>query len=409
MTSYYLLDVTRLVARCWKGNLPTGIDRVAMAYLTHFASRAQAVIQYRGIVRVLTASQSERLFCILQSQHCGMRWNLIRLLASILKGPSPSRDFTGKTYINVGHTDFDLANHWRWISANALRSVYMIHDLIPIRRPELTSPHATKRHKARVVRALSDGNGIITNSRSTLADLSEFARWQGIALPPTLPAKLGTDHLHWTGREAQVPASYFVCASTIEPRKNHLMLLRIWKRLIVKLGPNTPKLMLIGQWGYQADLVRSVMRSNAELARHVTVLTRCDDAEMVKWVRSAKAVLIPSLAEGYGLPLAEAMALGTPAIVSDLGCAKEIGNNVPRYIPSNDEGAWEREIISFLRDDSEAQRQRKLLAQHTPKTWAAHFRLVEDWLEDLGAVSCANRTGGLQNWERLRQAREAAQ
>lgn len=266
-----------------------------------------------------------------------------------------------------------------------LKSAYLIHDLIPINHPELTSEHAVRRHLARVQMAVSNADGIITNSRATTDDLKQFVAQSNLDVPPVLEAHLGTDHIAEVSPKRQIDGPYFVYVSTIEARKNHLLLLRAWKRLTRKFGERAPKLLLIGQWGFQADLVRNMISREQELVQSIIVINQCADAEMARWVQSAQAVLIPSMAEGFGLPLAEAMALGTPAIVSDLQCFREIGGNIPDFISPSDAIGWETAIAEFINDPAKANRQRALLAQHHPTSWSMHFKLVENWVTNLPA------------------------
>ena len=65
-----LLDVTRLIWRRWRGGLPTGVDRVCLAYLDHFGPRARAVVQRGGVHLVLDHRRSQRLFGLLRSRRC---------------------------------------------------------------------------------------------------------------------------------------------------------------------------------------------------------------------------------------------------------------------------------------------------------------------------------------------------
>ena len=69
----HLLDVTRLIWRRWAGRLPTGIDRVCLAYLREYRSRSQAVVQARGFRRILTESASDKLFDMLSVPGPGLR------------------------------------------------------------------------------------------------------------------------------------------------------------------------------------------------------------------------------------------------------------------------------------------------------------------------------------------------
>lgn len=80
-----LFDVTRLVALHWTGRRANGIDRICLAYLRHFASRALAVLQHRGVIRVLSRSASHRLFVLLAGDRCrGVRRRLVLHLAGAL-------------------------------------------------------------------------------------------------------------------------------------------------------------------------------------------------------------------------------------------------------------------------------------------------------------------------------------
>ena len=375
-----LLDVTRLVALGWTGRKVTGIERVCDAYLQHYRSRAQAVVQYRGIVRVLSDKHSDDLFALLANRTDGFRAQMARLAPTIFLSRSERDGYDSKFYINVGHTDFDLQSHWRWIESARLRSIYLLHDVIPIQHPELTHSHAVKRHLGRVTLALLKAAGIIANSQSTIDDIRQFAAFSDARMPPILAAHLGVDHLSTIDQQPAQRGRHFVSLGTIEPRKNHALLLRVWERLIADTGSDPPVLTLIGRWGRQSDVVREMLRSNPRLARHVNVLTNCSDAEASRWIRSASAVLLPSKAEGYGLPLAEAMALGTPVIASDLACFREIGDNIPLLIKAGDDAAWATAITDFLRPGGEADRQRARFSSHRPHSWNQHFQLVDDWM-----------------------------
>lgn len=384
-TKPILLDVTRMIANSWVDEAATGIDRVCKSYLLHFRSQSLAVVQHRGVHRILTAEQSNTLFDLLVTRHHLFRWKLARLMPQVLNTKMTRSDCEGKTYLNVGHTDFDLQSHWEWLESLGLKSAYLIHDLIPINHPDLTTEHAVRRHLARVQKAVSNADGIITNSQSTTDDLRHFAANNNLSLPPVIEAHLGTDHIPEVAAERQLDQPYFVYVSTIEARKNHQLLLHAWKKLAGHLLNRTPKLVLIGQWGFQAEQVQNMLSQEPELAQNVIVINQCDDAEMVRWVQSAHAVLIPSFAEGFGLPLAEAMALGTPAIVSNLPCFREIGRDIPVYVSATDAAGWEAAIVAFMKGSSEADRQRALLSQHRPTTWAMHFKSVDDWVAALPA------------------------
>jgi glycosyltransferase involved in cell wall biosynthesis len=95
-------------------------------------------------------------------------------------------------------------------------------------------------------------------------------------------------------------------------------------------------------------------------------------------------LLFPSFAEGYGLPLAEALALGVPVIASDLPALREVGGVVPDYLDPLDGAAWRNAVADYVRPDSLARRaQLARLAGWTPPSWSAHFAILDEVLDGL--------------------------
>ena len=388
-----LFDVTRLIATGWMRQNATGIDRVCDAYLRHYQKHAHAVIQHKGVFRVLSERHSDKLFALLANRGKGIRYQLTNLLARMIAASSSTAKGDGRVYINVGHTDFDLKSHERWISRCNLKPVYMIHDMIPIDDHAYCLPHATKRHRGRVISALKIGAGIIVNSRSTASDLCNFAVDQEIPIPPLLAAHLGAKTFDDDrAKTPEVSSTHFVCIGTIEPRKNHLMLLKVWQQLVATRSKNIPQLIIIGRWGKKSESVRKLFDSDPKLTKHVTFLDKCNDEELLQWTKSSKAVLLPSLAEGFGLPLVEAMVIGAPVIASNLACFKEIGGNIPLFLSPNDPLAWQSTIEEFLDDDKERNRQKRLLSHFVAPSWDNHFATVDSWLNTINDDNMTKQT-----------------
>ncbi|NLR41449.1 glycosyltransferase family 1 protein [Novosphingobium sp. ERW19] len=382
----FLLDVSRLIWRSWSGRLPTGIDRVCYAYLDHFSERSQAVVQYRGVARVLTPESSDKLFAALKLPDRMFKARLAALLPGVMATAARSIDGRGTFYINVGHTDIDLARLLDWTRRNNVKPIYLIHDLIPLTHSEFCRVEAIERHRGRVINALFSAAGVIANSQATATELELFGRNHGIPLPPILSAWLAGAELASPQVVPLKTGRHFVCVGTIEGRKNHFMLLKIWQRLVARLGPSAPKLVLIGQNGAEAGHVQNLLDRGNGLSDHVQILSRCPDEELGQWIRSARALLLPSFAEGFGLPVIESLTLGTPVIASDLPCFREIGQGIPTLLDPLDAIAWERMIVSFLDQSPERSRQLRLLKAYEQPTWARHFAAVEDWLTQLKSL-----------------------
>lgn len=395
-----LLDCTRIVARYLSGAMPTGIDRVADAYRQHFAPRAQAVIQIRGRAKVMSRAHSQQLFALLDTPGGALRQRfgaLTNAIAALVSGGGRSVSTpAGALYLNVTHTDFDLDRHIAWVRSENLQPVYLLHDLIPIQHPHFTTPHKVARHNGRVRRALEVASGIIANSHSTASAIATFARTEGLAMPPILGAPLGSSHLPLQlplPESSAAPATQrltFVCISTIEQRKNHMLLLDVWQRLIARHGEDAPQLMLIGRWGVGSQAVRQRYLSDPQLRRFVTIHTGCTDDEVVQHLSAARALLAPSRAEGFGLPVIEALKLGVPVIASDLPVFREVGGAVPTFLAPDAPDEWLRMIEEFVSDGAERNRQIAALRAWSTPDWRDHFALVDDWLQTLPA--CRGRS-----------------
>lgn len=378
----FLLDVTRLIWRRWRGRLPTGIDRVCLAYLRHFGPRAQAVVQHKRFRRTLERRASHELFTLLESPGDNFK---LRLLAGALKNLAR---FQGRgrrrLYLNVGHTGLDSPGFRQWMTAADVRPVYLVHDLIPITHPQFCRAKEAVRHRERMRAVLTTACGVIVNSEATRADLTRFAGEEGLPLPPTLAAPLGVDALPDAPPARPPERPTFVTLGTIEARKNHMLLLNIWSRLVERLGDGAPRLLIIGQRGWEADQVFDLLDKSDKLRGHVVELAGCSDEELVQHFASARALLFPSFAEGYGLPLAEALGMGVPAIASNLSVFREIGGEIPLYLSPSDEEAWEEAILDYARADRVSREAQLLRMQgFRAPDWPGHFDAVERWLEKL--------------------------
>lgn len=378
-----LLDVTRLIWRRWKGRLPTGIDRVSLAYLEYFGPQAQAVVQHERFRRILDTRASQELFAMLRSPGSSFRRSLaVGLLKNVAHLKAKGR---GRFYLNVGHTGLNASGFRRWAQDADVRPIYLVHDLIPITHPQFARPGEDLRHRQRMRTALSTGVGILGNSRATLDELTRFASAEGLRMPPALAATLGIDAPQArTVGEAPIHRT-FVSLGTIEARKNHLLLLDIWSKFSAELGDKAPRLLIIGQRGWEANEVFQRLDHDEKLRGLVVELGQCSDLEAAEHLRSARALLFPSFAEGYGLPLVEAIAAGVPAIASDLPVFRELCGNIPDYLDPQDESAWRTEILDYVRADSGHRRaQVQRLAGFVAPSWADHFASVEAWLTTLG-------------------------
>lgn len=369
-----LLDVTRLISRSWTGRQSTGLDRVCYAYLRRYRHEALAVVQHRGLVRVLGPRRSEKLFAMLLRPAKGFRPRFVGFAPAALADPMPEAALAGLAYLNVSHTDFDLDAHFDWVERSRVRPFYFIHDLIPVLHPDLTRPRAVRRHRGRVVGALRKADGIIVSSHCVARDLASFARSESLAGPPILVAPIAGEGFALSQPVEAPQTPYFLTIGTIEPRKNHALLFEVWCELAARMGPATPKLVVVGQEGPLTGEILAPVRNDAPLAAHVDWRKRCSDGELAVLLAGAQALLMPSLAEGFGLPLVEALQAGVPAIASDTAIFREIGQGAAMFIDPTDRAGWASTIETLVNGE------RPALAPFAAPSWDDHFAALDSWL-----------------------------
>lgn len=378
-----LLDVTRLVWRVWSGRLPTGIDRVCLAYLDHYRPRALAVVQRQELRLVLDEHHSDKLFALLRQGGPGFRRRLIALLAAAALARRSLPETAGWTYLNIGHTGLDSTGLPEWLARQRWKPVYLVHDLIPISHPEFCRPGEAIRHRQRMRTVLESAAGVIANSAATRDALNEFAGLERHPAPPCQVAWLAAPEMVAPAALPAVNRPTFVMIGTIEGRKNHLLLLHLWEKLAKELGSATPRLVLIGQRGWEADEVFALLDRSPRLKGYVRELGRCDDATMFGWLDQARALLMPSFIEGFGIPVIEALQRGVPVIASDLPVFREIAGEIPLYLDPLDGQGWETAIRDYCGDAPDRARQLAAVPTYRAPSWQDHFAKVDGWLATL--------------------------
>lgn len=399
-----VLDLSRLVSRVLHPS-PTGIDRVEMAYARHLLARIperllfgavhpcglyghiphDAACEFLG----LTEYRWEE-FGVLEPAMARRRRAIRSLL---LMRPRPVSPPAGRRVLmQASPHHLDRPNR---VSAKLAREqarlICLVHDLIPISHPEFARPGGTDRHRRRLHTLERFAAGLLVNSQATL---ETFAANVGELFPdrPIRVAHLGTTHPATYQRATHQPAEppgrpYFVCIGTIEPRKNHLLLLNIWRSLVDALGPDqTPLLYLVGRRGWENENVVDMLDRCGRLRDAVVELDRLPDVGLRRLMAGARAVLMPSFAEGFGLPIVEALAAGVPVLASDLPAHREAGGAAPDYLDPIDGASWREAILAYAaRCSPRREAQVVRLASWQPVSWDRHIDVALDLAEEVAA------------------------
>ena len=175
--------------------------------------------------------------------------------------------------------------------------VCLIHDLIPIQFPEYVRPGNDKRHLRRIETAAKLADAVIVPSEATTEAIRPYIAGTSRA-QPILVARFGVELPSIVLDEPPLPERpYFVCLGTVEARKNHLLLLNLWREIVVQNAKQAPGLVLIGRRGWEIENTIDMLSRCPALHGIVSERGRASDIETVRMLKNARAFLLPSYAE----------------------------------------------------------------------------------------------------------------
>jgi glycosyltransferase involved in cell wall biosynthesis len=294
----------------------------------------------------------------------------------------------GAIYLNVAQHGLEYPALFRWLDSRPdVVPVFLAHDLLPVDFPEYFRPGYKPLFRRRFELIAQRARAIITTCGCTADRLREEFRAYGCPCPPIhaqpLPSPLevaGDLALHDFELEK---APYFVIVGTIEPRKNHLLLLNIWRDLSAK-GGETPKLICVGGRGWGgAQIIDSFERSKV-LAPHVRRVSGLSSEALRRLVANARALLAPNFAEGYGIPIVEALSVGAPVACSDIPVFHEVAQECATFLSPLDGAGWRSAIRALAVNGSVAgDGARRLARNFKAPNWTQYFANVEAFLDSL--------------------------
>ncbi|HOE95299.1 MAG TPA: glycosyltransferase family 1 protein [Candidatus Sumerlaeota bacterium] len=285
-------------------------------------------------------------------------------------------------------------------AVRAARRVVTVHDIYFKHAPTLVDTYGGKYFYQTFERGLPEVDQIIAVSEFTRAELLKHYRVspEKVSVVPHAvnlnrfreePAPDDNEHL----RQLGIEKPYLLCVATIEPRKNLVTLLEAYaraRRIMEAGGQKLPRLVITGQpaWGIKPFEARL---REAKLQDLVTPTGYVPDAALPALYRQALGFVFPSLYEGFGLPVLEAMACGCPTLISRAGSLPEIAGDAAHYFNPRESGSIARELVTFLADPMHRSALRDAgLRRARQFTWAATARgTLNVYRRVLGLTECA--------------------
>jgi glycosyltransferase involved in cell wall biosynthesis len=315
----------------------------------------------------------------------------------------------GDVIVSLG-ASWGIPNYMKYIAEMkryyGIKFAPLVHDLIPIKHESLVEPHHTVQFRDWLRAAIPVSDIVFTNSKHTRTALVTFVAESGWPLPPRVEAlEMGSgfrDTLDpltaGTQTTISLPPRYVLYVSTIELRKNHRLLVRVWQRLLERHGTNlVPNLVFAGKIGWLVDDLLNYLEASAYLDGKIILLRSLSDAELQQAYRSCLFTVFPSLSEGWGLPIAESLAHGKFCVASNHTSIPEAGGNLIDYFdPLNEDDALAKLERPLIDPPYLAAREAQLRAEYRVRTWgdcvhALIGALDETVVEDAQAASPVTR------------------
>lgn len=271
--------------------------------------------------------------------------------------------------------------------------VVTVHDTVPWTHPQTLTRRGARWHRRVIGRAVRTASAIVVPTAAVAAELNRHAPGMvrvhpiGHGVTPALaqpPDELAAKRVR---ERFRLPDRYFLAVGTIEPRKGLDVLI---EALAMPTAPELP-LVVVGRTGWGGVDLAAVAGRHGLAQQRLRVLGHCTDAELAVLLHGAAALVTPSLAEGFGLPLLEAMAAGVPIVHSDAPALVEVAGKTGLQAARGDPVSLLRALRKVINDPVATKaRVEAARARAARFTWERAARAV--WQVHLGLYQ-ANRIG----------------
>ena len=382
------LDMTDLIEYAKTNPSLSGIQRVVanlIGGIEHYYNKHQEVhiipvIPEYDNMRAFAVNRSLVLLMIKALQEAAVdRAALNKAIDAVYASRKPVEPKRGDIFVIAGafwiYPHYDMILRFR---DEGVKFVVFIHDLIQISHPEFVHEAATLTFRRALVDVLMLANGVLTNSEFVAQDVRNFMQTrmkfelpvQAVPLATELPPSGGRNRTLSDKVRDVIRDPYVLSVSTIEVRKNHMYMVRLWEKLIESHIPNIPNLVFVGKIGWDVEKFRQYLTESDHLGGRLRVLHGVTDFELSELYEHAMFTMFPSFVEGFGLPVGESLAHRKPCISSNRSSMPEVGGKFARYVNPEDVGEGYALVRDLLANPDKLDHWTSEIAtSFKPKTW----------------------------------------
>lgn len=241
------------------------------------------------------------------------------------------------------------------------KKIVTVYDLVWHYYPETMQRGNLLQIRLFTRRSIKSADHIITISQATANSLTEVVGVPRERVRVIYPAADGyapmdkDESSEYISQKYGISKNYILTVSTVEPRKNLNLLLRVFGGL----KERGYQLVVAGASGWRTSSILEEYEKLGLTEKEVKFLGYVPDEDMNRLYSGARLFVFPSLYEGFGMPPLEAMASGTAVIVSDSSSLPEVAGEAGILLPPNDEAAWTNAIVRVMDDEALGERMRE--------------------------------------------------
>lgn len=305
---------------------------------------------------------------------------LKRKLSYLFGAQQPSVTFVdGQTILVLGNS-WDrpnlLTNLGKIKQRQNIKILQVVYDLIPVFQPQAFNEELFNKYTQNMFEVATISDGLMAISESSKRDMLRFCAELNIPAPPVSVIRLGDDILASDEPKAPYGVSdgdtFVLCVGTIEARKNHALLYYAWKEGL-RSGIVMPKLVIVGRRGWYTDDIIHAFKSDPDTVNRVIILNNASDDELVWLYQHCLFTAYPSYYEGWGLPVAESLAMGKACLTANVSSMPEVGGDLCLYhSPFNAQECLEG-VVKLLDSSYRLKVEQRIKDNYKPVLWESTY------------------------------------
>jgi len=379
------IDVSSALEKPWV----TGIQRVVRSLACELAAK------FPGSVKLISYDRDRKRYFALANP-------------ALIQSGTSALDTANRRYFDfdsfgVGEIFFEIDSTWdqaldrgdlfRRLKRRGLIIVVLNHDVIPILFPDLCAEQTILSFPMYLADHLQYADYALTTSETGKRDLRSLARRFLKRRMTTRVIKLGADFDTFQREDSEIGGAaelltsfpelqglrYLLSVGTIEPRKNHELLLDVFQRL----NAADAALAIVGRKGWMSEDFLDAYQAHPEFGKRLFWYGAVDDSDLHKLYLHAHACVVTSYYEGFGLPAVEALRHGCATVCSDAGALPEVVANHGELFKSGDGNALFKILDRLYRDASYHQQLKSTASNFIFPTWAEAATYVGSIIGDI--------------------------